>query len=171
MSLSLQRLRYDLLLSSRQRIDSNSKWVLYELSNNPELQNELRAELSTPGDPSADDLQSDYPLLDAVLKEVLRIHPPILENHHQVRHFFPVTPYILTDYKASETICVPLSEPLPGTTDTHFLIPKGTILGIPLNVLQRDQSVWGADAEYFRPRRWLDNGDAGIGELFTFSHG
>jgi hypothetical protein len=57
---------------------------LYELSVNDALQNELREELSTAGDPTFDDLHDGYPLLDAILKEVLRTHPPILENHHQV---------------------------------------------------------------------------------------
>ena len=64
------------------------QWTLYELAINPKLQEELREELATAGDPTFDELKTKYPLLDAVLKEVLRIHPPILENHHQVRSLF-----------------------------------------------------------------------------------
>ncbi|KIM84674.1 hypothetical protein PILCRDRAFT_96778 [Piloderma croceum F 1598] len=138
-------------------ISATIAWTLYELSVNAVLQNELREELSTPGDPTFDDLRNGYPLLDAILKEVLRTHPPILENHHQ----------------AAETISVPLSEPLHGTTDLQLIIPKGTILEIPLNVLQRDPSVWGPDAELFRPHRWLDRKKhiTRRWDLFAFSDG
>lgn len=48
------------------------------------LQDDLREELSTAGDPTFDDMQNGYPLLNAIMKEVLRLHPPILENHHEV---------------------------------------------------------------------------------------
>jgi cytochrome P450 len=59
------------------------QWVLFEIAQDPELQQRLRNEVSTPGDPSFDELNNKFPLLDAVFKEVVRLHPPILENHHQ----------------------------------------------------------------------------------------
>ncbi|KAJ3758954.1 cytochrome P450 [Lentinula raphanica] len=135
-------------------------WTLYELALNVHLQNELREEISAAGlgDPSYDDLTLKLPLLDAVLREVLRLHPPILENHHE----------------AAETISVPLSEPIPGTLDTHLVIPKGTILEIPVNVVQTDPNVWGPDAEIFRPKRWLERQKQGIRserEILAFSEG
>lgn len=34
-------------------------------------------------------------------------------------------------------------------------MPKGTILNVPVNVLQTDRHVWGDDADEFRPERWL----------------
>ncbi|KAF7986221.1 hypothetical protein HWV62_38664 [Athelia sp. TMB] len=138
-------------------VSATIAWTLYELSINPKLQEELREELATAGDPTFDELKNEFPILDAVLKEVLRIHPPILENHHQ----------------ADETITLPLSEPLPGTTDMHLIIPKGTILEIPLNIIQRDPLVWGPDADLFRPRRWLERESGGHRrqDLFAFSDG
>lgn len=57
----------------------------------PYLQDEVRDEISVAGDPSFDDLNNKYPLLDALVKETLRLHPAILENHHVVSfmpHFF-----------------------------------------------------------------------------------
>ena len=60
------------------------KWVLFELSQEPDLQRELREEVATARESSCDDLNSKYPLLDAILKETLRLHPAILENHHEV---------------------------------------------------------------------------------------
>ncbi|KII94437.1 hypothetical protein PLICRDRAFT_50407 [Plicaturopsis crispa FD-325 SS-3] len=133
-------------------------WVLYELAKNPLLQEELREELSAPGDPSFDELNTSRPLLDAVLKETLRMHPVVLENHHV----------------AAETMVVPLSEPIAGTSCSHLTIPKGTILSIPVNVVQKDPHVWGPDADVFRPDRWLRREKsciAGRRELFAFSEG
>ncbi|KAF5377225.1 hypothetical protein D9615_006348 [Tricholomella constricta] len=133
-------------------------WVLYELSQNPKLQSELREEISTVRDASFDELNNKYPLLDALLKETLRLHPAILENHHE----------------AADTITVPLSEPLFGTSEMHLVIPKGTIIAIPLNVIQTDPEVWGPDAHEFRPQRWIERKEAGIcggRELLAFSEG
>ncbi|KAF8213574.1 cytochrome P450 [Mycena galopus ATCC 62051] len=127
-------------------------WVLYELSMNLRLQEQLRAEVSSPGDPSLDELNK-YPILDSVILETLRLHPAILENHHQ----------------ASETISVPLSEPIPGSTTSHLIVPKGTVLFIPVNVLQVDPEIWGEDAHIFRPERWL--GSDTKHNLFAFSEG
>ncbi|KAJ7596761.1 cytochrome P450 [Mycena floridula] len=122
-------------------------WTFYELAVNGELQARLREELAI----------GNHELLDAVFNEVLRLHPPILENHHE----------------AAETITVPLSEPLPGTSDYQFVIPKGTILLIPLNVIQTDGEIWGQDGHLFLPERWLGqqvNGGAKR-QIFAYSDG
>ncbi|KAF7340055.1 Cytochrome P450 [Mycena venus] len=128
-------------------------WVLYELSMNPRIQGQLRNEISSPGDPSLDELNK-YPILNSVILETLRLHPAILENHHQ----------------AAETISVPLSEPIPGNSAPYLVIPKGTVLLIPVNVLQIDPEIWGDDAHLFRPERWLDP-DSTNRNLFAFSEG
>lgn len=62
----------------------DSQWMLYELSVNAEFQEELRLEIATIPEPSFDQLNTKFPLLDAALKETLRLHPAILENHHEV---------------------------------------------------------------------------------------
>jgi len=70
------------------------QWILYELAINPALQQRLREEVSIPGDPSFDDLNRKFPLLDATLQETLRMHPAIIENHHVVsaqQWYFPQT--------------------------------------------------------------------------------
>ncbi|KAJ6626885.1 cytochrome P450 [Mycena sp. CBHHK59/15] len=129
-------------------------WVLYELAMNPHLQERLRDEISNPGDPSLDELNSKFPILNSVVLETLRLHPAILENHHQ----------------AAETINVPLSEPIPGSLASQLVIPKGTILVIPVNVLQTDPEIWGEDAHLFRPERWQRTRGDRRG-LFAFSEG
>ncbi|KZV79535.1 cytochrome P450 [Exidia glandulosa HHB12029] len=109
-------------------------WSLHELAHHPEVQNALRTELlAHVSDPDFDDLQSRLPLLDAVVNEVIRLHPPVLDPHRV----------------AAEDDYVPLSG------GERVFVPKGTIINVPINVIQTDKNVWGSDAEEFRPERWL----------------
>jgi cytochrome P450 len=70
--------------------------------------------------------------------------------------------------QAAATITVPLYG-----TEMQPTMPKGTILEILLNVIQRATSVWGLDAELFRPHRWLDRNHEAMRrcDLFAFSDG
>ncbi|EIW86397.1 cytochrome P450 [Coniophora puteana RWD-64-598 SS2] len=131
-------------------------WLLYEISTNIEWQERLRQEVSACIEPSADELSS-LPLLDAFLLETLRCHPPVLENHHE----------------ASETIAVPVTEPLPGIGSRHLIVPKGTILEMPVNVIHKDPAIWGDDADVFRPERWLQDKSRKltVRDLLAFSSG
>jgi cytochrome P450 len=61
------------------------QWMLYEIAINPEFQTKLREEICAVPDHSLDHLNFKLPLLDAALKETLRLHPAILENHHEVK--------------------------------------------------------------------------------------
>jgi len=65
--------------------------------------------------------------------------------------------YISFFTKASETIVVPLSDRLSDEDSNQLIIPKGTLLVIPVNVLQTDTEIWGNDADLFLPSRWLDS--------------
>lgn len=44
------------------------------------------------------------------------------------------------------------------TTDNRYL-PPGTLVGANMRALLRDEGVFGADAECFRPERWLEARD------------
>ncbi|KAG9314552.1 cytochrome P450 [Chiua virens] len=136
-------------------VSATIAWLFYELAMDPERQEAIRNEVSTPCDPTYDALNNEFPLLHAFFMETLRMHPPVLENHHQ----------------ASETTIVPLSEPLPGTTDLRLVIPKGTVLSMPVNVIQMDEVTWGYDADVFRPERWLQRNARNNRELFAFGLG
>ncbi|KAF8167803.1 cytochrome P450 [Crassisporium funariophilum] len=139
-------------------VSAITAWMLYEISVNREFQEQLREEVCAVPDHSFDYLNNQLPLLDAALKETLRLHPAILENHHE----------------AAETISIPLSEPLEGTGEMQLVIPKGTLVAIPVNVLQTDPNFWGMDAEIFRPSRWLEKRNGALlngQELLAFSAG
>ncbi|KAJ2919234.1 hypothetical protein MD484_g1089, partial [Candolleomyces efflorescens] len=135
-------------------VSATLSWLLYELSVNQDLQQELREEVATLPDNSVASINS-LSLLDAVLKETLRIHPPISENHHE----------------AGSTISIPLSTPLSGSGDTEIIVPEGTVLAIPLTVIHRDQKTWGPDANAFRPKRWFDVQRGKERQLMAFSEG
>jgi cytochrome P450 len=87
----------------------------------------------------SDDTLRSLPYLQAVVREGLRIHPPI-------------------------TDVVPKKVPEGGDTFTInrrvYFLPGGTNIGYNVLGVQHDKELFGEDADYFRPERWLLNGDA-----------
>lgn len=72
------------------------------------------------------------PYLVACVKEVLRIHPPIVG--------------LLEKQVGPEADVL-----IDGR-----IIPGNTKIGISIWAVQRDRDVYGDDADFFRPERWLD---------------
>jgi cytochrome P450 len=80
----------------------------------------------------------------------------------------------MNSLQAAETVTIPLSEPILETGESQVVIPKGTLIAIPVNVLQRDTSFWGKDADVFQPTRWLEKANGSLfdgHELLAFSAG
>ncbi|KAL7628533.1 hypothetical protein AAE478_000048 [Parahypoxylon ruwenzoriense] len=71
------------------------------------------------------------PYLDAVIREAMRIHPAV--------------PMILERYVPQEGLHLP---------DGRF-IPSGSITGMTPYIIHRNQSLFGDDADQFKPERWL----------------
>ncbi|KLO13810.1 cytochrome P450 [Schizopora paradoxa] len=144
-------------------------WALIELSRNPEKQERLREELArfTSKDPTYDELINSLPYLDSVMREVLRVHPPV--------------PTVMREAGVDELM--PLSTPI--TTETGELIdslpvPKGTTVVIPLRAINRSKAVWGENAKDYVPERWMESEKGltpgakqiqGYHHLLTFSDG
>ncbi|KAF9445293.1 cytochrome P450 [Macrolepiota fuliginosa MF-IS2] len=111
---------------------SGIAWTLYLLAANKGVQDKLREEI-TPL--LAVDSRPEYRALkelqwlDCVVMESLRVLPPVP----------------MTFRKAAKTDYV-----------DGVLIPEGTLLYIPIRVINTHTSIWGPDAEDFRPSRWLD---------------
>jgi len=169
-------------------------WCLHLLSRHPEIQIRLREEIlslstsrpSTPIDddtsppPSAtstDSTSSEYAesdainslsFLDAVVREVLRLCPPV---HATIR-------------VATQTDSIPISSPIilrngtcvnPGESIT---IGKGSYIHIPIEGLNLSTDVWGDDARQFNPDRWFclpksarAPANPGLANLMTFAFG
>jgi cytochrome P450 len=48
-----------------------------------------------------------------------------------------------------------------GTVTDKIHVAAGTLIAVPIRVVNRMRSLWGEDAGEFKPERWLDGG-AGI---------
>ncbi|KAI9456893.1 cytochrome P450 [Boletus coccyginus] len=141
-----------LLVAGYETTAISLSWALLELSRNPDVQTRLRNELLEHGtDPTYDQLSNGLPYLDAVIHEILRIHPPIVE----------------VTRVAIEHDVIPLSEPVrtkSGEMVDSLTIAKGTLVTVPMESMNRSATIWGEDARVFRPSRWLENahGENGI---------
>ncbi|KAI9464900.1 cytochrome P450 [Boletus coccyginus] len=140
------------LLLAGYETTSSMYWALLELSRNLDVQTKLRNELLEHGaDPTYDQFSNGLPYLDAVVHEILRTHPPIVEIIRL----------------AIEDNVIPLSEPIrtkSGEMVDSLTIAKGTLVTNPMSCMNRSAAIWGEDAKDFRPSRWLENahGENGI---------
>ncbi|KAG2039489.1 cytochrome P450 [Suillus americanus] len=107
------------------------------------LTTSLREELFALGtDPTYDQFKANLPYLDAVVHEILRLHPPVGE---------------FTRLAAADDV-IPLSEPVrteSGKMTDSISIAKGTLITIPVATINRSSAIWGPDAKEFKPDRWL----------------
>ncbi|KAF8608828.1 cytochrome-450 hydroxylase [Ceratobasidium sp. AG-I] len=147
-------------------------WTLHLLALHPDIQTSLRQELvalhesaANPSDPSVFSVLDELPHLDNVIRESLRLIPPV---HSSLR-------------VAMEDDVIPTSEPVKlrdGTiADGGIRIKKGTYVHVALEGMNLLRDVWGEDAIEFKPERWNNLPEAvkqnpGIyGGMMTFSHG
>lgn len=118
-------------------------WMLYIFSIYPEVQTKVRNEmLAHIGRPSSEDgshptltydALASLPYLGACVKELLRYIPPV-----------PTTSRVAVE---DDTIL-------------GYDIPKGTQVFMSPAALHKLKSVYGEDAEEFKPERWLDRDTA-----------
>jgi len=131
-----------LILAAYETTATLLTWCFHELSMHPNIQAKLREELWHLPSLEPAQLEGKLPYLDAVTKECIRLHPTI--------------PIIRRVVKAADR--VPLSSPicLNGQYTQSVYLPAGAELVIPVESLHRSPSIWGPDAEEFKPERWLD---------------
>ncbi|KAI2480648.1 Cytochrome p450 oxidoreductase [Pyrenophora tritici-repentis] len=109
--------------------------TFYHLLQNRETYESLRKEIGdatdklSPTITYAESLQLVY--LQACMKEAMRMHPGVA---------YPLERVV----------------PAGGTKLCDKHIPAGTIVGINASVIHRDTNIFGADADEFRPERWLN---------------
>ncbi|KAF2017471.1 cytochrome P450 [Aaosphaeria arxii CBS 175.79] len=126
------------LAAGHETTSSALTWTAYLLATQPDVQRRLRTEIhdaiqdpETLSSPDVDiaNLLESLPFLNAVCNETLRLYPTIpVSARHSTR---------------DTSIC---GQFVPKNTDI-LIIPWAT---------NRDPSIWGDDAESFRPDRWLD---------------
>ncbi|KZL77639.1 cytochrome P450 oxidoreductase [Colletotrichum tofieldiae] len=110
--------------------------VLYNLLKNPDSMAKLRKEIddfTSRGElseaPTFKESQQ-MPYLQAVIKEALRVHP---------------------------AVGLPLERVVPegGATISGRFFPEGSVVGINSWVQHKNETLFGDDADYFRPDRWI----------------
>ncbi|KAJ7302444.1 cytochrome P450 [Mycena albidolilacea] len=115
-----------------------------------DLQQKLRAELQNAKAKKAPGEDLDYveieklPILDAVVREMLRVYSPVTFIWRQT----------------TKDVVVPLTHPIRSTTTgeeiNEMLIEQGTAVYLGLAAANRSTAVWGPDASEFKPERWLN---------------
>ncbi|KZT51839.1 cytochrome P450 [Calocera cornea HHB12733] len=138
-----------LVLAGYETTSISLTWALIELSLHPDKQATLRDELAQLGqDASFDQLNNNtLPYLDGVVREVLRLHPPLTE----------------TNRMAAQDDVVPLSRPITdakGRQVDRLTIAAYTPVSIPIKTINMSKELWGPDAAEFVPERWI--GEAGL---------
>ncbi|RXW14175.1 hypothetical protein EST38_g11675 [Candolleomyces aberdarensis] len=119
--------------------------ILFILGQHPEVQEKLRAELrdAFKGQEELDhDTLASLPYLDAVVKESMRVYPPL--------------PFISRE--ATRDANLPLQKPViseEGKPVDSVFVPKGSRLIISLLNCNTDPDIWGPDAREWKPERWL----------------
>ncbi|KAM5543262.1 hypothetical protein V8D89_003136 [Ganoderma adspersum] len=140
-------------------------WVLCELSKHAELQQKLREELLfvDSDTPTMEEL-NELPYLDKVVREILRLHPPVM----------------LVNREAQRDDVIPVSEPFVdanGKLQHGIEVRRGNRIFVGIAAFQTSKEIWGEDALEFKPDRWDSPPEAisstpGVwGHLFTFSGG
>ncbi|OJK03477.1 hypothetical protein ASPACDRAFT_1862831 [Aspergillus aculeatus ATCC 16872] len=127
------------------------QWTFYELSRTPRALQAVRAELaalfgSDPAPtvvwerltaPGGEHLLNQMPYTSAVIKEVLRVHPP----SGSARLSAPDTGFTV-QLPGGEALCL-----------------DGMVVYNCATLIHRDEAVYGATKDVFRPERWLDSSD------------
>lgn len=121
--------------------------ALYFSLKNPQVWNRLRGEIPV-HDPNSSPSVVSYtsskesPYLDAVIREAMRCHPGVAML---LERYVPLGGLVLPDGR-------------------H--VPAGCIVGMNPYIIGRNKSIWGGDAEEFRPERWLHDATQETEECF-----
>ncbi|KAJ7250349.1 cytochrome P450 [Mycena rebaudengoi] len=134
-----------LLLAGQDTTANTLAWGLRELAAHPEFQDELRNEVHAMlGRTAGTNIAYDsMPLLNAFIKETLRMYPvvPLSEQIATQDTYLPLTNHVTTS--SGEKLKV-----LP--------IRKGQIVNLAIASYQRLESLWGPDANEWKPSRWIE---------------
>lgn len=140
------------LIAGSDTTSNTSCALLYHAVRTPGVVDKLRAELDSaiPRDvtvPTFDQVK-DLPYLQNVINETMRYH-------------------------STSGIGLPRQIPptSPGVEILGHFYPSGTVLSVPTYSIHHSISIWGPDADDFRPERWDDATDRQKNAFIPFSYG
>ncbi|KAJ7435067.1 cytochrome P450 [Mycena latifolia] len=131
-----------ILVAGQETTANTMAFGLLELARHPDFQDKLRAEIySNPRTGVKDVGYDNMPLLNAFIKETLRL--------------YPAQP--LSDRIALQDTVIPLGDSITSTGQqiTQISVQKGQLVTLAIGSYQRLESRWGKDAHEFNPFRWL----------------
>ena len=118
-----------LFLAGHETSASTMAWMVAHLAERPDVWRRLRDEArAAPGLPRSPKELRQFPYAEAVFRETLRLHPPVISDARRAT----------TDFEI---------EGRP--------VKRGTLLNVPILSLSRDPELY-PDPDAFRPERWLD---------------
>ncbi|KAG7448520.1 cytochrome P450 [Guyanagaster necrorhizus] len=136
-----------IMISGQDTTGNTLSWCLYQFAQNPDWQERIRHEVLTMKEHLDRELTySDLEkltLMNAYIKEILRFHSGL-----------PMSERIAT----CDAI-LPLSQPITtikGEIITEIPVKKGQSVISATSSYNRLKSIWGDDADVFRPERWLE---------------
>ncbi|KAK0500018.1 cytochrome P450 [Armillaria luteobubalina] len=134
-----------LLMAGQHTSASTGSWAVLRLADNPDFAEKLYQEqvkfFGTPDGglrPMTYDEARELPLMNALIRETLRLHPPIHAIMRHVREDVPVPPSLAAPSK-----------------DGVYVVPKGDYVLASPTVSHTDPRVW-RNAMKFDPYRWID---------------
>ncbi|KAM5545452.1 hypothetical protein V8D89_000490 [Ganoderma adspersum] len=124
--------------------------ILHLLSLNPSVQERLRAEIVEAQGEAGSNIDSHIPYddlvklpyLDAVCRETLRMHAPV----------------VLAGRLAAKDMVLPLATPVrghDGVMMSELVVPEGTGMLMHYQGSNSMPELWGDDAHEWKPERWL----------------
>ncbi|KAI1179613.1 cytochrome P450 [Nemania sp. FL0916] len=147
----------NVLLAGRDTTACCLSWTFRLLVRHPHIMQRLRKEITTVMGDSPDATREqirNMPFLACVVKESLRLYPPVpLNNREAVR-----------------TTILPTGGGPDGSSP--MLVRKGELVVFSQYVNSRKKNIYGIDADIFRPERWETNELANVGwAYFPFNGG
>jgi cytochrome P450 len=135
----------NILLAGRDTTASLLTNVWWLLSKNPSAWDKLQAEVAALNGsrPTFESLK-DLKFLRALLNETLRLYPVVPQNSRE----------------AQEDTILPIGGGRDGKAP--LFVAKGQVVGWSVYAMHRRPEYYGADAEDFRPERWLDDPESGV---------
>ncbi|KAK4046971.1 Lanosterol 14-alpha-demethylase [Microbotryomycetes sp. JL221] len=146
-----------LLMAGQHTSAATGSWAILHLAERPDIQEQLyqeQIEHFGDGNGGLNPLNYDElatPLLSAVIKENLRLHPPL---HTIMRK-------VISDCPVPTSLASPSTEPLASSTfkkqneGLEYVVPKGNFVLAAPGVSSMDSKIWGQDSLEFKPERWL----------------
>ncbi|KAK1572961.1 cytochrome P450 [Colletotrichum navitas] len=134
------------LLAGADTTATTMRALFYHCLKNPRIWERLESEIvaNIPGDePAPHTTARALPYLEAVCRETLRYHPAVAMTMERV---VPEGGLALPD---------------------GSVVPGGSLVGMNPYIVGRNKSVYGEDADEFRPERWLRQ-DSEDGEAYKF---